>query len=88
MWTLRGDGIGNREAPQVKEMAFPWPKSLTVEVRVRPQVSPCEILAAKSDTETDYIRALLCQCHSTNAVYLRFISLPPVLLDFTSLERP
>jgi hypothetical protein len=53
-WTWRWDGTGNREASQVKEMAFPSSRLLTVEVRVRPQVSPCDILAAKSDTETDF----------------------------------
>lgn len=53
-WPLRRDDAGYREASQVKEMSLPWPRPLTVEARVRPQVSPCEILAAKSDTETDF----------------------------------
>jgi hypothetical protein len=53
-WPLRRDGTGNREASQVKEMAFPLSSSLTVEARIRLQVSPCEILAAKSDSETDF----------------------------------
>jgi hypothetical protein len=53
-WPLRRDGTRNREAFRVKEMTFPWLRPVTVEARVRPQVSPCEILAAKSDTETGF----------------------------------
>ena len=34
-----------------------------------------------------FLQVLLWQCHSTNAVHLRFMHLTPLLHDFTSLER-
>jgi hypothetical protein len=66
-WPLRRDGTGHREAFRVKEMDFPWLRPVTVEARVRPHVSSCEILAAKSDTETGFspsftLAVLLHQC--------------------------
>jgi hypothetical protein len=47
MWPLCRDGTGNRVAFHVKEMALPKLRPVTAEARVRPQVSPHEILAAK-----------------------------------------
>jgi hypothetical protein len=66
-WPLRKDGTGHREAFRVKEMAFPWLRPVAVEARVRPNISSCEILAAKSDTETGFspsftLAMLLHQC--------------------------